>query len=110
MRTPAHIQNAQSRKATLVSDDTPWDRFRREHPDPTDPNLNPWTNATPNHISRLALFGAHLFNDRTRGPLNIRCSNCHEKSELTDASVSRIAASTSGPMRNRDGNIIDKGF
>jgi cytochrome c peroxidase len=97
-------------EATLVSDDTPWDRFRRENPTATDPDLNPWTNATPNHISRLALFGAHLFNDRTRGPTNIRCSNCHEQHELTDASVRRIAAAVNGPVRNRDGNVIDKGF
>jgi cytochrome c peroxidase len=97
-------------QATLVSDDTPWDRFRRENPDPTDPDLNPWVNVTPNHISRLALFGAHLFNDRTRGPQNIRCSNCHEQNELTDASVRRISAAANGPVRNRDGNIIDKGF
>ncbi|HEY6122404.1 MAG TPA: cytochrome c peroxidase [Pyrinomonadaceae bacterium] len=97
-------------EATLVSDDTPWDRFRREHPTPTDPALNPWTNVTPSHISRLALFGANLFNDRTRGPQNVRCSNCHEQNELTDASVRRIAAAVNGPVRNRDGNIIDKGF
>jgi cytochrome c peroxidase len=97
-------------EATLVSDDTPWDRFRRENPAPTDADLNPWRNASPNHISRLALFGAHLFNDRTRGPLNIRCSNCHEQNELTDASVRRIAAALNGPVRNRDGNVIDKGF
>jgi cytochrome c peroxidase len=70
--------------------------------------LNPWTNEDPDHISRLALFGAHLFNDRTRGPTNIRCSNCHEQNELTDASVRRIAAA--GTVRNRDGNLIDKGF
>jgi cytochrome c peroxidase len=97
-------------EATLVSDDSPWDRFRREHPTATDPDLNPWTNLTPSHISRLALFGAHLFNDRTRGPQNIRCSNCHEQAELTDASVRRIAAAVNGPVRNRDGNVIDKGF
>jgi cytochrome c peroxidase len=99
-------------EATLVSDDTPWDRFRREHPDPTDPDLNPWTNLTPNHISRLALFGAHLFNDRTRGETNVRCSNCHEQNELTDASVRRITAPApaGGPVRNRDGNVIDRGF
>lgn len=95
---------------TLVSDDTPWDRFRREHPSATDPALNPWTNTNPNHISRLALFGASLFNDRTRGPTNIRCSNCHEQAELTDASSRRINAAVNGPIRNRDGNIIDKGF
>jgi cytochrome c peroxidase len=97
-------------EATLVSDDTPWDRFRRAYASPTDPALNPWTNTAPQHIGRLALFGAHLFNDRTRGATNIRCSNCHEKAELTDASVSRIAAAANGPVRNRDGNVIDKGF
>jgi cytochrome c peroxidase len=90
-------------EATLISDDTPWDRFRRENPD-----LNPWTNLNPNHISRLALFGAHLFNDRTRGLTNLRCSNCHEQAELTDASARRVNAL--GGVRNRDGNLIDRGF
>jgi cytochrome c peroxidase len=97
-------------EATLVSDETPWDQFRREHPDPTDPALNPWTNKHPDHISRLALFGAMLFNDRTRGPTNVRCSNCHEQAELTDASARRVATAVNGPVRNRDGNVIDKGF
>ncbi len=100
----------QQYEATLVSDDTPWDRFRRDHPTATDPALNPWTNTTPDHISRFALFGAHLFNDRTRGPNNLRCSNCHESAELTDASVRRINLAANGPVRNRDGNVIDKGF
>src|SRR5262249_23509850 len=80
-----------------------------------DPALNPWTNATPGDISRLALFGAHLFNDRTRTftppePPHVRCSNCHEQNELTDASVRRVSIAANGPVRNRDGNIIDKGF
>ena len=97
-------------EATLVSDDTPWDRFRREHPSASDAALNPWTNTNPTHISRFALFGAQLFNDRTRGPNNLRCSNCHESAELTDASVRRIGLAANGPVRNRDGNIIDKGF
>ena len=97
-------------EATLVSDDTPWDRFRREHPSASDAALNPWTNTNPGHITRFALFGAHLFNDRTRGPNNLRCSNCHESAELTDASVRRINLAANGPVRNRDGNIIDKGF
>ncbi|HKA59454.1 MAG TPA: cytochrome c peroxidase, partial [Gemmatimonadales bacterium] len=97
-------------ESTLVSDDTPWDRFRRDHPLATDPALNPWTNLTPSHISRQALFGAHLFNDRKREPTNIRCSNCHEEAELTDASVSRINNPANGPVRNRDGNVIDRGF
>src|SRR5688572_7868727 len=95
-------------EATLVSDDTPWDRFRRDHPDWRDPALSPWDNPTPNHITQQALFGAHLFNDRTRGASNLRCSNCHEQAELTDASVSRVVSL--GTMRNRDGNIIDRGF
>ncbi len=95
-------------ESTLVSDDTPWDRFRRAHPTATDPALNPWTNEDPDHISRQALFGAHLFNDRTRGATNIRCSNCHEQNELTDASVRRIVSA--GAVRNRDGNLIDRGF
>ena len=97
-------------QATLVSDDTAWDRFRREVPGATNPLLNPWVNTNPNHITRLALFGAHLFNDRTRGATNLRCSNCHEQAELTDASVRRITAAANGPVRNRDGNVIDKGF
>jgi hypothetical protein len=97
-------------EATLVSDQTPWDQFRRAHPDPTDPALNPWTNKHPDYINRLALFGAMLFNDRTRGPTNVRCSNCHEQAELTDASARRVAAAVNGPVRNRDGNVIDKGF
>lgn len=100
----------QQYEATLIADDTPWDRFRRQHPTSTDPALNPWTNTNPDHINRLALFGAHLFNDRTRGPTNIRCSNCHEQAEMTDASARRVNAATNGPVRNRDGNIIDKGF
>lgn len=95
-------------EATLVSDDTPWDRFRRQHADASDPALNPWNNHDPDHISRLALFGAHLFNDRARGATNIRCSNCHEQAELTDVSARRIAQF--GAVRNRDGNIIDRGF
>ena len=97
-------------EATLVSDDTPFDRFRREHPLKTDPALNPWINTSPTHISRLALFGANLFNDRTRGATNIRCSNCHEQNELTDASARRIADPANGAVRNRDGNVIDRGF
>ena len=84
--------------------------FVVEHPNSSDPNLNPWTNLTPSHISRFALFGAHLFNDRTRGPQNIRCSNCHEQNELTGRFRPPHCAALNGPVRNRDGNVIDKGF
>ena len=97
-------------ESTLVSDDTPWDRFRREHPAATDPALNPWTNTSPEYIGRLALFGANLFNDRTRTASNVRCSNCHESAELTDNATRRVAAAVNGGVKNRDGNVIDKGF
>ncbi|MCX7898909.1 MAG: hypothetical protein N2444_02270, partial [Methylocystis sp.] len=102
--------SVQMYESTLVSDDTPWDRFRRQHPSPSDPALNPWTNTAPEYITREALFGAHLFNDRMRGPSNLRCSNCHEENEMTDASVRRIKLAAEGAVRNRDGNVIDKGF
>jgi cytochrome c peroxidase len=39
-----------------------------------------------------------------------RGSNCHKSAELTDASVRRINLAANGPVRNRDGNVIDKGF
>jgi cytochrome c peroxidase len=100
----------QAYEATLVSDQTPWDQFRRLHPSPTDPMLNPWVNTNPEHINRLALFGAMLFNDRTKGPANVRCSNCHEEAEMTDASARRVSIAANGPVRNREGNIMDKGF
>ena len=45
-------------EATLVSDDTPWDKFRRSHSGATDTSLNPWLNTNPEFISRQALFGA----------------------------------------------------
>jgi cytochrome c peroxidase len=98
-------------EATLVSDNTPWDQFRREHPEQTDPDLNPWTNTNPGQISQLALFGAHLFNSRTTGSTTpLRCSTCHEQAELTDGSVRRITGAANGPVRNLRGNVIDRGF
>ncbi|HET9622997.1 MAG TPA: cytochrome c peroxidase [Kofleriaceae bacterium] len=97
-------------ESTLISDQTPWDKFRRLHPSPTDPMLNPWVNTNPEYISRLALFGAMMFNDRTKGDTNVRCSNCHEQAELTDASARRVSIAANGPVRNREGNIMDKGF
>jgi cytochrome c peroxidase len=92
---------------TLVSDETPWDKFRRVN---SGSNLNPQVNTNPAFISHEALWGATLFNDRTRGPVNIRCSNCHEQNEMTDASTRRVNAATNKTVRNRDGNVIDKGF
>jgi cytochrome c peroxidase len=97
-------------ESTLISDQTPWDKFRRVHPSPTDPMLNPWVNTNPEFISRTALFGAMLFDQRTRADNNVRCSNCHEEAELTDASARRVSIAANGAVRNREGNIMDKGF
>jgi putative copper export protein len=94
-------------EATLVSDDTPWDRFRREHPSATDPALNPWGHAHPRHVSPSH---SSVRTSSTTAPAARRTSgaNCHEQDELTDTSIRRIA--TAGPVRKRDGNVIDRGF
>ncbi len=74
--------------ATLVSDDTPYDRFMDGD------------NAA---ISAAAIRGVDLFRSQSRG----RCINCHEGAELTGASVTRVKAS---PVRIRDGQAFDRGF
>ena len=60
----------------------------------SDPALNPWTNENPGPFSRLALFGATIFNDRTRASTNVR-SNCREQAET---------------LPRAGGNVIDEGF
>lgn len=74
--------------ATLVSDDTPYDRFM---------------NGDNTAINAAAIRGVDLFRSQTRG----RCINCHEGAELTGASVTRVKAS---PVRIRDGQAFDRGF
>ncbi|MBL8496889.1 cytochrome c peroxidase [Nitrosomonas sp. JL21] len=74
--------------ATLVSDDTPYDRFM---------------DGDSTAISAAAIRGVDLFRSQTRG----RCINCHEGAELTGASVTRVKAS---PIRIRDGQAFDRGF
>lgn len=49
------------------------------------------------HIIHVALFGAHLFNDQTRGLNNFRCSNYYKSAVLTDVSVCPINLATNGP-------------
>lgn len=79
-------------EATLVSNDTPYDRFMEGNP-----------NALTEQQKRgLAIF---LGQDERNG--GGRCINCHSGSEFTDASVSKV---TSKPLRRREGNIIDRGF
>lgn len=78
----------QAYEATLVSDDTPFDRFAAG-------------DATA--LSPTEKRGLDLFLSQSRG----RCINCHFGSELTDASVARVTAS---PLRRREGNLLDRGF
>lgn len=74
--------------ATLIADDTPYDRFMMGE-----------THA----ISEAAIRGVDLFRSQTRG----RCINCHEGAELTGASITRISTS---PIRVRDEQAFDRGF
>lgn len=78
----------QAYEATLVADDTPYDRFMRGDADA---------------ISPLAVQGVDVFRSQTRG----RCINCHEGAELTGASVRRVRES---PTRIREGQALDRGF
>lgn len=75
-------------ESTLVSDDTPFDRFA----------AGDTTALTPTEKR-----GLELFLSQSRG----RCVNCHFGSELTDASVARVSTS---PLRRREGNLLDRGF
>lgn len=75
-------------EATLVSDDTPFDRFAA---------------GDAAALSPLEKRGLDLFLSQSRG----RCVNCHFGPELTDASVARVSAS---PLRRREGNLLDRGF
>ncbi len=75
-------------EATLVANDTPYDRF-----------MDGDTTA----ITEAAVRGVDLFRSQTRG----RCINCHEGSEMTGASVTRVKAS---PIRIREEQALDRGF
>jgi len=75
-------------EATLVADDSPYDRFM---------------DGDPNAISPQAILGVDLFRSQTRG----QCITCHEGAELTGASVRQVRAS---PTRIRDGQAMDRGF
>ena len=76
-------------EATLVSDDTPFDRFRA---------------GDAGAMTEQQKLGMFLFASQTRG----RCINCHGGPELTDASVTRLSVNH---LRRRDGtDIMDFGF
>ncbi len=75
-------------EATLVSDDTPFDRMR---------------DGNASAMNDEELTGLALFSDTVR----VRCINCHGGAELTDASVAKVTALR---LRRREGNILDRGF
>ncbi len=75
-------------EATLVSADTPYDRYAAGE-----------TAALTDAQKR----GLGLFLSQTRG----RCINCHAGAELTNASVNAINAKR---FRWREGNVMDMGF
>jgi len=75
-------------EATLVADDSPYDRFM---------------DGDVGAISPLAVAGVDLFRSQARG----RCINCHEGAELTGGSVRRVRES---PTRIREGQALDRGF
>lgn len=77
-------------EATLVADDTPFDRWRRGE----------------GNISDAAQKGADLFRSQSRG----RCINCHGGPELTEAAVTTVFDQTKGLTRIREGNLLDRGF
>ncbi len=79
-------------EATLVSDDTPFDRFQAGN----------YSALTVQQQKGLEIF---LGQDQNNG--GGRCINCHSGTEFTDASVSKVSKS---PLRRREGNIIDRGF
>ncbi len=79
-------------EATLVSDDTPFDRFQAGN----------YSALTAEQQKGLEIF---LGQDEKNG--GGRCINCHSGPEFTDASVSKVSRS---PLRRREGNILDRGF
>jgi cytochrome c peroxidase len=86
-------------EATLVSDDTPYDRWREGR----------------GTLSPEALVGLEVFLGQAEKTLpdgtrraGARCINCHGGSEFTDASVSSVAKNTE--TRNREGQDLDRGW
>lgn len=87
-------------QATLVSDDTPYDRSRKQP-------------GTP--LSKEAEIGLQVFVGQS--PIKLpdgttraagRCINCHAGPEFTDASVASI--NSKGATRIRDNQAIDRGY
>jgi cytochrome c peroxidase len=86
-------------EATLVSDDTPYDRWRENRGTLTDQEL----------LGLEVFLGQDptVLPDGTRRA-GARCINCHAGPEFTDASVSAILAR--GFTRLREGQDLDRGY
>ncbi len=79
-------------EATLVSGDSPFDRFQAGN----------YSALTAQQQKGLEIF---IGQDEKNG--GGRCINCHSGTEFTDASVSKVSKS---PLRRREGNVFDRGF
>lgn len=79
-------------EATLISGDSPFDRFQAGN----------YAALTPQQQKGLEIF---IGQDEKNG--GGRCINCHSGTEFTDASVSKVSKS---PLRRREGNVFDRGF
>jgi len=79
--------SVQMYESTLVSDDSPVDRF---------------LDGDENALTQAELVGFHLADDEGR------CLNCHGQGEFTFAAVSRVVSQ--GITRIRRGDLIDEGF
>ena len=86
-------------EATLVADDTPYDRFM-EGEEPCHPRPS---KASPSSCARRR----YVLPDGTRQAAG-RCINCHSGPEFTDAAVANILAQ--GETRNREGQDLDRGW
>ncbi|HYO95650.1 MAG TPA: cytochrome c peroxidase [Polyangiaceae bacterium] len=75
-------------EATLVSDQSPFDRFQE---------------GDVSAMNAAQQRGMFIFMSRARG----RCSGCHAGAELTNAAVSAVSVD---PFRRRAGNLLDMGF
>jgi cytochrome c peroxidase len=75
-------------ESTLVSDDSPFDRFQE---------------GDTSAMTAAQQRGMFIFMSRARG----RCSGCHSGAEFTQASVASVSADR---FRRRAGNLLDMGF
>ena len=79
-------------EATLVANDTPFDRFRE---------------GNSSALTAQQQKGLEIFLGQDEKTGGGRCINCHGGAELTDASVTKVQKNR---LRRRQGNLLDNGF